>query len=108
MFHNKIYQNYIVEILKSFFVILFSFSIIAWTVKAVNYLDLIVESGYSIVTYLSYSLLSLTGVLTKFIPLSFLVAIVFFITKQIEEKVMAALSTQYAPVKKIQDFVFLD
>ena len=99
MFHNKIYQNYIAEILKSFFVILFSFSIIAWTVKAVNYLDLIVDSGYSIITYLSYSLLSLTGVLTKFIPLSFLVAIVFFITKQIEEKEFTILWS--SGVKKI-------
>ncbi len=99
MFHNKIYQNYIIEILKSFFVILFSFTIIAWTVKAVNYLDLIVESGYSINTYLIYSLLGLTGVATKFIPLSFLVAIVFFITKQIEEKEFTILWS--AGVKKI-------
>lgn len=99
MFHNKIYQNYIIEILKSFFVILFSFTIIAWTVKAVNYLDLIVESGYSINTYLIYSFLGLTGVLTKFIPLSFLVAIVFFITKQIEEKEFTILWS--AGVKKI-------
>ena len=99
MLQNKIYQNYIIEILKSFFVILFSFSVIAWTVKAVNYLDLIVESGYSIFTYLSYSLLGLTGVLTKFIPLSFLVAIVFFITRQIEEKEFTILWS--AGVKKI-------
>ena len=99
MLQNKIYQNYIIEILKSFFVILFSFSVIAWTVKAVNYLDLIVESGYSIFTYLNYSLLSLTGVLTKFIPLSFLVTIVFFISKQIEEKEFTILWT--AGVKKI-------
>ena len=99
MFHNKIYQNYIIEILKSFFVILFSFTLIAWTVKAVNYLDLIVESGYSINTYLIYSLLGLTGVVTKFIPLSFLVAIVFFITKQIEEKEFTILWS--AGVKKI-------
>jgi lipopolysaccharide export system permease protein len=99
MLQNKIYHNYIIEILKSFFVILFSFSVIAWTVKAVNYLDLIVESGYSIFTYLSYSLLGLTGVLTKFIPLSFLVAIVFFIAKQIEEKEFTILWS--AGVKKI-------
>ena len=99
MLQNKIYQNYIIEILKSFFVILFSFSVIAWTVKAVNYLDLIVESGYSIFTYLSYSLLGLTGVLTKFIPLSFLVTIVFFISKQIEEKEFTILWS--AGVKKI-------
>ena len=99
MLQNKIYQNYIIEILKSFFVILFSFSVIAWTVKAVNYLDLIVESGYSIFTYLSYSLLGLTGVLTKFIPISFLVTIVFFISKQIEEKEFTILWS--AGVKKI-------
>jgi len=99
MLQNKIYQNYIIEILKSFFVILFSFSVIAWTVKAVNYLDLIVENGYSIFTYLNYSLLSLTGVVTKFIPLSFLVTIVFFIGKQIEEKEFTILWS--AGVKKI-------
>ena len=46
MLQNKIYQNYFKEIFKNFFVILFSFSVIAWVVKAVNYLDLIVENGY--------------------------------------------------------------
>lgn len=99
MFQNKIYQNYFKEIFKNFLVILFSFSVIAWVVKAVNYLDLIVENGYSIVTYLSYSLLSLTGVITKFIPLSFLVVIVYFISKQIEEKELTILWS--AGVKKI-------
>ena len=99
MLQNKIYQNYIIEILKNFFIVLFSFSIIAWTVKAVNYLNLIVESGYSTSTYLIYSLLSLTGVLTKFIPLSFLVTIVFFIIKHNEEKELTILWT--SGVKKI-------
>ena len=79
MLQNKIYQNYFKEIFKNFFVILFSFSVIAWVVKAVNYLDLIVENGYSTLTYLNYSFLSLTGVITKFIPLSFLVVIIYFI-----------------------------
>ena len=99
MLQNKIYQNYFKEIFKNFFVILFSFSVIAWVVKAVNYLDLIVENGYSTLTYLSYSFLSLTGVITKFIPLSFLVVIVYFISKQIEEKEFTILWS--AGVKKI-------
>ena len=99
MFQNKIYQNYFKEILKNFLLVLFSFSVIAWVVKAVNYLDLIVENGYSIVTYLSYSFLSLTGVITKFIPLSFLVVIVYFISKQVEEKEFTILWS--AGVKKI-------
>ena len=99
MLQNKIYQNYFKEIFKNFFVILFSFSVIAWVVKAVNYLDLIVENGYSTLTYLIYSFLSLTGVITKFIPLSFLVVIVYFISKQIEEKEFTILWS--AGVKKI-------
>ena len=47
MLQNTIYRNFIKEILKTFFVILFGLSIIAWTVRAVNFLDLIVDSGYS-------------------------------------------------------------
>lgn len=99
MLQNKIYQNYFQEIFRNFFVVLFSFSVIAWVVKAVNYLDLIVENGYSIITYLSYSFLGLTGVITKFIPLSFLVVIVYFISRQIEEKEFTILWS--AGVKKI-------
>ena len=77
MLQNKIYQNFIKEILKTFFVILFGLTVIAWTVRAVNFLDLIVENGYSITTYFQYSTLNLLGILTKFIPLSFLLSLVF-------------------------------
>ena len=85
MLQNKIYENFIKEILKTFFVILFGLTIIAWTVRAVNFLDLIVESGYSISTYFQYSILNLLGILTKFIPLSFLLSLVIFVIRQIQE-----------------------
>ena len=55
MLQNKIYQNFIIEILKTFLIILFGLSAIAWTVRAVNFLDLIVENGYSVMTYFQYS-----------------------------------------------------
>ena len=72
MLQNKIYQNYSLEILKLFITILLSLTVIAWTVRAVNFLDLIVENGYSILIYFEYSLLNLFGIIPKFIPLSFL------------------------------------
>ena len=100
MLQNKIYQNFIKEILKTFFIILFSLSIIAWTVRAVNFLDLIVESGYSVSTYFQYSFLNLFGILTKFIPLSFLLALIIFILKQIQENEFIILWT--SGVKKIR------
>ena len=61
MLQNKIYQNYCLEIIKIFTTILLSLSLIAWTVRAVNFLDLIVESGYSVATYFEYSILNVFG-----------------------------------------------
>ena len=100
MLRNKIYQNYLIEIFKTFLTILFGLSVIAWTVRAVNFLDLIVESGYPVITYFQYSFLNLFGILTKFIPLSFLVALTIFIVKQIQENELIILWT--SGVKKIQ------
>ena len=100
MLQNKIYQNFIKEILKTFLLILFGLTIIAWTVRAVNFLDLIVESGYSVSTYFQYSFLNLFGILTKFIPLAFLLSLIMFIIKQIQEKEFLILWT--SGVKKIK------
>ncbi len=100
MLQNKIYQNYTIEILKTFLTILFGLSIIAWTVRAVNFLDLIVESGYPVSTYFLYSILNLIGVFTKFFPLAFLLALILFILKQIQENEFVVLWT--SGVKKIQ------
>ena len=100
MLQNKIYRNYSIEIFKTFLTILFGLTAIAWTVRAVNFLDLIVESGYPIITYFQYSFLNLFGILTKFVPLSFLIALTIFIIKQIQEKELVILWT--SGVKKIQ------
>ena len=81
MLKNKIYKYFVTEIIKSFLTILFAFTAIAWTVRAVNFLDLIVENGHSISTYLFFSFLNVTNIITKFIPLSFLLALFLSILK---------------------------
>ena len=81
MVKNKIYSYFLKEIFKSFVTILFAFSIIAWTVRSVNLLDLIVDDGHSLRTYLYFSALNITNILTKFIPLSFLLALNLSILK---------------------------
>jgi lipopolysaccharide export system permease protein len=100
MLHNKIYQNYTLEILKTFFTVLIGLSAIAWTVRAVNFLDLIVESGYPIITYFLYSFFNLFGIITKFFPLAFLISLTIFIVKHIQEKELIILWT--SGVKKIE------
>ena len=107
MLQNKIYYNYFIEILKLFFTILFSLAIIAWVVRAVNFLDLIVENGYSIITYFQYSFLNLFGIITKFIPLSFLLAMTIFIVKQMHENELVILWTSGVKKSRIVHLFFL-
>ena len=59
MLQNKIYQNFFIEISKNFLVILLGLSLIALTVRAVSFLDLIVDNGYSVSNYFKYSILNL-------------------------------------------------
>lgn len=99
MLQNKIYSNFSLEIIKIFLTILFGLSLIALTVRAVNFLDLIVESGYSVLTYFKYSLLNLLGISVKFIPLSFLIALSVFILKHLKDNEFIILWT--SGVKKI-------
>jgi len=100
MLQNKIYFNFLLEIFKTFLVILFGLSLIALTVRAVNFLDLIVDSGYPVSTYFQYSVLNLFGIAPKFIPLSFLVALMIFILKHIQDSEFIILWT--SGVKKIK------
>ena len=81
MIKNKIYKYFTAVILKNFLIILFALSAVAWTVRAVNFLDLIVNDGHSLKTYLFYSLLNITNIFTKFIPISFLIALVVSIIR---------------------------
>ena len=67
MLKNKIYRHITFELLRTFFTILFAFTLIAWTVRAVNYLNLIVNDAHSVSTYLFYSLLNIVNIITKFI-----------------------------------------
>ena len=100
MLQNKIYQNFLTEIFKSFFLILFALSLIAITIRAVSFLDLIVDNGYSVSTYFFYSLLNLFGIIPKFIALSFILSLKIFIIKHINDSEFIILYT--SGVKKIQ------
>ena len=81
MVKNKIYNYITLDLFKSFILILFSLSLIAWTVRSVNFLELIVDDGHSLKTYLYFSALNITNIVTKFIPLSFLLALNLSILK---------------------------
>ena len=107
MLKNKIYNYITIEFIKSFILILFSLSLIAWTVRAVNFLDLIVDSGYSTSTYFSYSLLNLTNIMTKFIPLSFLLSLLLTIIRLERHNELLVLWTSGIAKSKITNLFIL-
>ena len=69
------------EFFRYFATTLFTLSAIVWSVQAVNFLDLITEDGHAFLTYFTYSSLTLSKVLTKLIPFSFLLAALLTILK---------------------------
>ena len=93
MLSNKIYKHFFIELSKYFFLVLFTFTAIVWAVQAVNYLDLIVDDGHAVSVYLGYSLLNISKILTKFIPLSFLLAVFLTILKFEDESEFMILWT---------------
>ena len=106
MFSDKIYRHFFLEFSKHFFIVLFAFSAIVWAVQSVNFLDLIVEDGHSVGLYLKYSFLNIVKVLTKFIPLSFLVSLIFTIRKFDGDNELIALWTAGMNKIKIINFFF--
>jgi len=106
MFSDKIYRHFFSELSKHFLIILFALSAIVWAVQSVNFLDLIVEDGHSVVLYLKYSFLNVVKILTKFIPLSFLISIIVTIEKFDSDNELMALWTAGLSKIKIINFFF--
>ena len=81
MLKNKIYKYFSQEILKNFITILVIFTAVAWTVRAVNFLDLMVNDGFTANIYLKYSFLNITNIAMRFVSLSFLLSLIISIVK---------------------------
>ena len=78
---KTIYKYFFNEFLRYFIITLFALSVIVWTIQAVNYLDLVSEDGHAFLVYFTYSLLTLSKVITKIMPFCFLIATVLTISK---------------------------
>ena len=108
MLKNKIYKYFFKEILKNFITILLTFTTIAWVVKAVNFLDLMVEDGYGSSIYFKYSILNITTIITRFIPLSFLLSLTVSIIKFERQKEFLILwTTGLSKIKIVNIFLVI-
>jgi len=78
---KTIYKYIFYEFTRYFAITLFTLAAIVWSVQAVNFLDLVTEDGHAFNVYFLYSLLTLSKVLTKLIPFSFLISATLTILK---------------------------
>jgi lipopolysaccharide export system permease protein len=108
MLKNKIYNYLSAEIFKNFITIILTFTAIAWTVRAVNFLDLMIEDGYTANIYFQYSLLNISTILTRFVPLSFLLALIISIAKFERQQELLILWTAGLNKIKIANFFFIN
>ena len=78
---NTIYKYFFHEFLRYFVVVLFALTAVIWTIQAVNFLDLVTDDGHAFIIYFFYSLLTLSKIITKLFPFSFLIASILTIIK---------------------------
>ena len=90
---KTIYKYIFYEFTRYFTTTLFALSVIVWTVQCVNFLDLVTEDGHAFTIYFLYSLLTLSKVLTKLIPFSFMIATVLTIIKLEKDNELIVLWT---------------
>ena len=107
MLKNKIYKYLSSEILKNFITILLTFTAIAWVVRAVNFLDLMVEDAYSSIIYFKYSMLNITTIVTRFVPLAFLLSLTISILKFERKQEFLILWTSGISKIKIANIILL-
>ena len=108
MLKNKIYNYFFNEILRNFTIILFTFTAIAWVVRAVNFLDLMVEDGYGSSVYFKYSLLNIASIASRFIPLAFLLSLTISILKfERQQELLILWTTGLSKIKIVNIFLLI-
>ena len=90
---NTIYKYIFSEFLRYFLITAFALTILVWTIQSVNFLDLVTEDGHAFATYFTYSILTLSKVITKLIPFCFMLAMVLTISKLEKDNEIIAIWT---------------
>ena len=80
-----IFRKFLLDFSLSFFVLIFSFSLIVWVIQAVNYLDFVSEDGHGFKVYFTYTILSLPKILSRLMMFVFFVSL-FYSLYKMEEK----------------------
>ena len=104
---NTIYRYFFKEFISLFALILISVSIIVWIVQAVNYLDFVTEDGHAFGVYFTYSILNIPKVISRLIPLVFLISLLTTILQFEKNHELLVFWTSGLNKIRLVNFVFI-
>ncbi len=76
-----IFRKFLIDAFLSFFILIFSLSIIVWVIQAVNYLDFVSEDGHGFKVYFLYTLLNFPKIFSKLFLVSLFISLFYIILK---------------------------
>ncbi len=76
-----IFRKFLLDFSLSFFVLIFSFSLIVWVIQAVNYLDFVSEDGHGFKVYFLYTLYNFPKIFSKLFLVSLYISLFYIILK---------------------------
>ena len=103
---NTIYKYFFHEFFRYFAVVLFALTAVIWIIQAVNFLDLVIEDGHAFSVYILYSFFLIPKMLTKLIPLSFLISAILTISKLEKDNELIILWTAGLNKMHIVNLIF--
>ncbi|SMF72420.1 LptF/LptG family permease [Candidatus Pelagibacter sp. HIMB1321] len=78
---KKIFYKLLLDCISFFLISVLSASLIIWIVQAVNFLDIIIDDGRNISTYLKYTLSNLPKIIAKITPFIILLTLIYIFSK---------------------------
>lgn len=78
---KKIFYKLLLDCISFFLISVLSASLIIWIVQAVNFLDIIIDDGRNISTYLKYTLSNLPKIIAKITPFMILLTLIYIFSK---------------------------
>ena len=78
---KKIFYKLLLDCISFFLISALSASLIIWIVQAVNFLDIIIDDGRNISTYLKYTLSNLPKIIAKITPFIILLTLIYILSK---------------------------
>lgn len=86
MLKNKLNNYFVSEIIKSYFFVLFSLSLLIWVAQSTKFLSLVTDTGLSVEIYIKYILMIFPKVVSQLMIISIMISLFLSLLKMLDNK----------------------